>query len=154
MTEEAAHTAKRIFERLRDKHRFMGGIKDYVVDWRQRTQDMFVPLVHFPAKPSASSVASARSTSSLLICLTRTPASWSAIWQRRQKRSATATFGRLHSSAASRSKIQSAYVPFDVMWPSLRKGQRPGIFFRMSRSAFRLSISRLSRAISNCSGFI
>ena len=30
----------------------------------------------------------------------------------------------------------------------------PGQFFRMSRSAFSLSTSRLSCAISNCSGFI
>jgi hypothetical protein len=35
------HTAKRIFERLRDEHGFTGGItivKDYVADWRQRSQ--------------------------------------------------------------------------------------------------------------------
>jgi transposase len=45
------HTAKRIFERLRDEYRFTGGItivKDYVAGWRQRTQEMFVPLVHPP----------------------------------------------------------------------------------------------------------
>jgi len=45
------HTAKRIFERLRDEHGFTGGItivKDYVAGWRQRAQEMFVPLVHAP----------------------------------------------------------------------------------------------------------
>src|SRR5450631_884028 len=45
------HTAKRVFERLRDEHGFTGGItivKDYVTGWRQRTQEMFVPLVHPP----------------------------------------------------------------------------------------------------------
>jgi transposase len=45
------HTAKRIFERLRDEHGFTGGItivKDYVAGWRQRTQEMFVPLAHPP----------------------------------------------------------------------------------------------------------
>jgi len=45
------HTAKRIFERLRDEYGFTGGItivKDYVAGWRQRTQEMFVPLVHPP----------------------------------------------------------------------------------------------------------
>jgi transposase len=45
------HTAKRIFERLRDEHGFTGGItivKDYVAGWRQRAQEMFVPLVHPP----------------------------------------------------------------------------------------------------------
>ena len=42
---------KRIFERLRDEHGFTGGItivKDYVAGWRQRSQEMFVPLVHPP----------------------------------------------------------------------------------------------------------
>ena len=45
-----AHAA-RIFERLRDEYGFTGGItivKDYVASWRQRTQEMFVPLVHPP----------------------------------------------------------------------------------------------------------
>ena len=45
------HTAKRIFERLRDEHGFTGKItivKDHVADWRQRSQEMFVPLVHPP----------------------------------------------------------------------------------------------------------
>src|SRR5262249_12415944 len=45
------HTAKRIFERLRDEHGFTGGItivKDYVADCRQRAQEMFVPLAHPP----------------------------------------------------------------------------------------------------------
>jgi transposase len=45
------HTARRIFERLRDEHGFTGGmtiVKDYVAVWRQRTQEMFVPLVHPP----------------------------------------------------------------------------------------------------------
>ena len=45
------HTAKRIFERLRDEHGFTGGVtivKDYVAGWRQRAQEMFVPLAHPP----------------------------------------------------------------------------------------------------------
>jgi transposase len=45
------HTAKRIFERLRDEHGFTGGItivKDYVAGWRQRSREMFVPLAHAP----------------------------------------------------------------------------------------------------------
>jgi transposase len=45
------HTAKRIFERLRDEHGFTGGItivKDYVAGWRQRAREMFVPLAHPP----------------------------------------------------------------------------------------------------------
>jgi len=50
------HTAKRIFERLRDEYRFTGGItivKDYVAGWRQRRQEMFVPLVHPPGHAQA-----------------------------------------------------------------------------------------------------
>ena len=50
------HTAKRIFERLRDEHGFTGGltiVKDYVAGWRQRTQEMFVPLVHPPGHAQA-----------------------------------------------------------------------------------------------------
>jgi transposase len=50
------HTAKRIFERLRDEHGFTGGItivKDYVAGWRQRSQEMFVPLAHAPGHAQA-----------------------------------------------------------------------------------------------------
>ena len=51
------HTSKRIFERLRDEHGFTGQItivKDYVAGWRQRTQEMFVPLVHPPGHAQAN----------------------------------------------------------------------------------------------------
>jgi len=50
------HTSKRIFERLRDQHGFTGKItivKDYIAGWRQRTQEMFVPLVHPPGHAQA-----------------------------------------------------------------------------------------------------
>src|SRR6056297_851698 len=50
------HTSKRIFERLRDEHGFTGGItivKDYIAGWRQRTQEMFVPLAHPPGHAQA-----------------------------------------------------------------------------------------------------
>ena len=50
------HTSKRIFERLRDEHGFTGKItivKDYVADLRQRSQEMFVPLVHPPGHAQA-----------------------------------------------------------------------------------------------------
>ena len=43
------HTAKRIFERLRDEYGFDGQytiVKDYVREHRRRTQEMFVPLPH------------------------------------------------------------------------------------------------------------
>ena len=50
------HTAKRIFERLRDEHGFTGQytivqytiVKDYVREHRRRTQEMFMPLSHAP----------------------------------------------------------------------------------------------------------
>ena len=45
------HTAKRIFERLRDEHGFTGGytiVKDYVRECRQRSREVFVPLAHDP----------------------------------------------------------------------------------------------------------
>ena len=45
------HTAKRIFERLRDEHGFDGGyttVKDYVRENRRQTREMFVPLSHPP----------------------------------------------------------------------------------------------------------
>ena len=45
------HTAKRIFERLRDEHGFTGGytiVKDYVRERRRRSREMFVPLSHPP----------------------------------------------------------------------------------------------------------
>ena len=45
------HTAKRIFERLRDEHGFTGGytiVKDYVREHRRHRREMFVPLTHPP----------------------------------------------------------------------------------------------------------
>jgi transposase len=43
------HTAKRIWDRLKEEHGFTGGytiVKDYVREARQRQQEMFVPLAH------------------------------------------------------------------------------------------------------------
>jgi transposase len=45
------HTAKRIYDRLRDEHGFDGGytpVKDYVRGTRVRVREMFVPLLHPP----------------------------------------------------------------------------------------------------------
>ena len=45
------HTAKRIFERLRDEYGFDGvytTVKDYVRESRRQTREMFVPLSHAP----------------------------------------------------------------------------------------------------------
>ena len=45
------HTAKRVFERLRDEYGFGGGyttVKDYVSEHRRRSREVFVPLSHPP----------------------------------------------------------------------------------------------------------
>jgi transposase len=50
------HTAKRIFDRLRDEHGFTGGytiVKDYVRGEQVRSQEMFVPLTHAPGEAQA-----------------------------------------------------------------------------------------------------
>ena len=50
------HTAKRIFERLRDEHGFSGGqtiVKDYVRERHRRHREMFVPLSHSPGHAQA-----------------------------------------------------------------------------------------------------
>lgn len=47
------HTAKRIFERLRDEHGFPGGktaVKDAVRSWKQSHQEVFLPLSHPPGE--------------------------------------------------------------------------------------------------------
>jgi len=50
------HTAKRIFERLRDEHGYMGGytiVKDYVRLRKLSQREMFVPLAHPPGDAQA-----------------------------------------------------------------------------------------------------
>ena len=50
------HTAKRVFDRLRDECGFTGGytiIKDYMRERDQRRQEVFVPLAHSPGHAQA-----------------------------------------------------------------------------------------------------
>jgi transposase len=50
------HTAKRIFDRLREEHGYTGGytvVKDYVHLQKVRKQEMFVPLRHAPGEAQA-----------------------------------------------------------------------------------------------------
>jgi len=50
------HTAKRIFDRLREERGFTGGytiVKDYVRSAELRSREMFVPLVHAPGEAQA-----------------------------------------------------------------------------------------------------
>jgi transposase len=47
------HTAKRVFERLRDEHGYAGGltvVKEAVHAWRQQHAEAFVPLAHPPGE--------------------------------------------------------------------------------------------------------
>src|SRR5271169_1320311 len=50
------HSAKRIFERLREEHGFTGGytiVKDYVRQAKISVREMFVPLSHAPGEAQA-----------------------------------------------------------------------------------------------------
>ena len=50
------HTAKRIFERLRDDHGFTGSltiVTDYVREKKRKTKEIFVPLWHAPGHAQA-----------------------------------------------------------------------------------------------------
>lgn len=50
------HTAKRVFERLRDEHSFEGGytiVKTYMREHQRRSREMFVPLHHAPGHGQA-----------------------------------------------------------------------------------------------------
>jgi transposase len=47
------HTARRIFERLRDEHGYTGGltiVKEAVASWRLRSAEVFIPLAHPPGE--------------------------------------------------------------------------------------------------------
>ena len=47
------HTARRIFERLRDEHGYQGGltiVKAEVASWRLRSAEVFIPLAHPPGQ--------------------------------------------------------------------------------------------------------
>jgi transposase len=47
------HTARRVFERLRDEHGYTGGltvVKEAVAAWRTRSAEVFVPLAHRPGE--------------------------------------------------------------------------------------------------------
>jgi len=47
------HTSKRIFERLREEHGYLGGqtvVKDAVRAWKQSHQEVFLPLSHPPGE--------------------------------------------------------------------------------------------------------
>ena len=109
------HTSKRIFERLRDEHGFTGKItivKDYVAGWRQRTREMFVPLVHPPGHAQADFGEAIgviggveRKIHFFAMDLPHSDAIFVVGYPaRRRKRSATGTCERSRSSTACRSR--------------------------------------------------
>ncbi|MDH5679620.1 MAG: IS21 family transposase, partial [Nitrospinota bacterium] len=56
MPKKQRHTARRIFERLRDEHGYpgkYGAVKEYVRDCRQVSREMFIPLHHPPGHGQA-----------------------------------------------------------------------------------------------------
>ncbi len=90
------HTSKRIFERLKEEHGFTGGytiVKEYVRVATLRGQEVFVPLVHRPARRRSTSAkrwwswpeSSTRRIIWRWICRTRTTASWRHFRPRRRK---------------------------------------------------------------------
>jgi transposase len=107
------HTAKRVFDRLRDEHGFTGGytiVKDYVRDQLRRRREMFVPLHHAPGHAQADfgealvviGGSSRKPTSSRSICRIATRVTFGPIQRQRQRLGSTATFMLLLSSAECR----------------------------------------------------
>lgn len=79
------HTAKRIFERLRDEHGFAGGytvVKDYVRIGRARGRETFVPLSHPPghAQVDSGAFGHRRTREWMLSGITRDLLDHASIW--------------------------------------------------------------------------
>ena len=121
------HTAKRIFDRLRDEYGFTGGytiVKDYVRERRLRSREMFVPLVHSPGHAQADFGEAmaviggvARKVHLLAFDLPHSDACFVKAW-RIARRSAITT-RRLRSSAVPRSILyehQAAQSPASWAW--------------------------------------
>ena len=109
------HTAKRIYERLRDEHGFSGGytvVKDHVRITRTRNREIFVPLSHPPGHAQmdfGESVGVIRRVARMklhVFCFdlprTRMPASSRLTPRRRRRHSWTATSQPSRSSGAFR----------------------------------------------------
>ena len=92
------HTAKHIFERLRDEYGFDGQytiVKDYVREHRRQTEEMFVPLSHPQGHGQcdrgeallSSTAWSRRTTASSSTCPTATAALCRPSWTATSRRS-------------------------------------------------------------------
>ena len=108
------HTAKRVFERLRDEHGFTGGytiVKDYMRERERRGREMFVPLAHPPGHAQAdfgekwrwtvevcwhglSGASTCTSPRSSTLSRVHAP---SALYERRDRRCHRGSPGRAHS---------------------------------------------------------
>jgi transposase len=72
------HTARRIFERLRDEHGYTGGltvVEEAIAAWRTRSAEVFVPLAHPPGEAqvdfgSAEIILAGRATTVALFVMT------------------------------------------------------------------------------------
>ena len=82
------HTARRIFERLRDEYGFEGQhtiVKDYVREHRRRVREMFVPLTHGPGHAQCdfgeaiAVIAPAMVATTVMIKVSRLP-TWAISW--------------------------------------------------------------------------
>jgi transposase len=92
------HTAKRIFERLKEEHQFTGGytiVKDYVRAAMLRGREMFVPLTHAPGEAQADF-----GEASVVIAGVEQKAHYLHSRPRRQKPFLKATCEPSHTSAA------------------------------------------------------
>ena len=122
------HTAKRLWERLKEEHQFTGGymiVKDYLRSSAERSREMFVPLVH-PAGQAQADFGEALAviggveckahylamdlppqrtkvgSPGTPVCHTRTTALSSRFRPRRPKRFLKVMCGRSHTSAVCR----------------------------------------------------
>ena len=107
------HTAKRIFERLKEEHGFTGGytiVKDYVRSAELHRREMFIPLTHAPGEAQADFgealvvVAGVEQKAHYLAMDLPTPttALWRRFRPRPQRHSLKAMCEHLHTSAPFR----------------------------------------------------
>jgi len=119
------HTAKRVFDRLRDEHGFTGGytiVKDYVRDQQRRRREMFVPLHHAPGHAQADfgealvviAGSSRKRTSSRSICRIAMRVTFGPIQRQPPRLGSTATFMLSLSSAGCRGRCSTTTT--DAWW--------------------------------------
>ena len=119
------HTAKRVFDRLREEHGFTGGytiIKDYVREQQRRRREMFVPLHHEPGHAQADFGealvvigGTEQKAHFFALDLPHSDASYIRAYRRQRLRpGSTATFTLLLSSAGCRCRFSTTTT--DAWW--------------------------------------